>query len=70
MITFPPNPIPVVTELGDGYVLYIESGSQLENDCWTVVLCEGGVVWHFLTSQVKVFSNATYGIKKPRTSQG
>lgn len=58
------TPIPVVTEHGDGYALYVESGGLLENDCWCVVLCDGGVVRHYLSNQIKVFANATYEINK------
>lgn len=64
MIAFPPFPIPVVTPLGDGYVVYIESNPTWENDCITVALCEGGQWRHFTTDQIKSFHNSTYGIKK------
>ena len=65
MIVFPPNPIPVIVENDkDGYVLYIESSGMLENDIGTVVLCEGGHVRHYNTSQLRVHRNATMNIEK------
>jgi len=64
MITFSPSPTPVVTELGEGYLLYVESSGQWENDIWTIVMCDSGAVKHFNTSQVKIHHNATFDIKK------
>lgn len=63
MIVFAPNPIPVVTPLGEGYVVYIESNPVWENDCVTVALCEGGQWRHFNSSQIKSCKNLTYDIK-------
>lgn len=57
-------PIPCVTELGDGLILYIKSNGFLENDEVTVVLLEDGSVKHFTTAQIKIFHNETYSIKK------
>lgn len=64
MITFSPSPIPVITELGEGYLLYVESSGQWENDVWTIVMRESGSVKHFNTSQIKIHKNATFDIKK------
>lgn len=58
------NPIPVVTEHGDGYAIYVQSSGLFENDVFTVVLCEGGLVRHYNTSQIKIHHNETFGIKK------
>lgn len=58
------KPIPVVTEHGDGYAIYVESGGQFENDIWTCVLCNGGTIRHYNTSQIKIHHNATFEIKK------
>lgn len=57
-------PIPCVTELGDGLILYIKSNGFLENDEVTVVLLEDGSVKHFTTAQIKIYHNETYSIKK------
>lgn len=65
MISWCPNPIPVIVE-GDkeAYVVYVESGGMLENDIWTCVHCDGGIVRHYTTEQVKVYQNLTFDIKK------
>lgn len=64
MITFSPYPIPVITPLGEGYLLYVQSSEMHENDVWTICLCDGGDVRHFNTSQVKIFKNSTFGINE------
>lgn len=58
------KPIPVVTPMGDGYAVYVESSGMYENDVWTVCMCEDGSIKHFNTSQLKMWQNATFGIKK------
>lgn len=64
-ISYPPYPIPVVVEDGkDGYTLYIESGGQYENDIWTVVHKDGGIVRHYNSSQIRVLKNSTFDITK------
>jgi hypothetical protein len=35
-----------------------------ENDTWCVVLCDGGIVRHYTTSQIRVHFNATFGIRR------
>lgn len=65
MIKFCPYPIPVVVEGDkDGYVLYVESSKMLENDVWTIVHCDGGIIRHYTTDQVRVHQNLTFGIRK------
>jgi len=59
------NPIPVIVEEGkEGFALYVRDGDQWNNDVWCVVLCEGGIVRHYLSNQLKVQFNATYSISK------
>jgi hypothetical protein len=58
------NPIPVITDLGDGYIIYVTSGGTFENDIFTVVLEDGGTIRHFRSDQVKVHQNLTFDIKK------
>ena len=59
------NPIPVVVEENkEGYAIYVTSGGTFENDIWCVVLCEGGIVRHYLSAQVRVHNNMTFEIKK------
>ena len=57
------NPMPVVTPLGDGYAIYMRDGGSFENDIWTVVIEEEGKIFHFRTDQIKMYKNATLGIK-------
>lgn len=56
------NPIPVVTEFGKGYALYVRDGGTFENDIWAVVLCAGGKILHFRSDQIKVHVNKTFDI--------
>jgi len=62
MITFVDRPIPVITPLGDGYILYITASGFLENDEITVVLENGGEIKHFTSDQGRIWKNATYKI--------
>lgn len=58
------NPIPVITIDGkEGYVWYVQTGGQWENDIYTVVLCEGGIIRHFLSNQIFIYYNSTFEIK-------
>lgn len=59
------KPIPVIVE-GDkeGYALYVTDSGMLENDIWCVVLCEGGIVRHYLSDQIRIHKNSTFNIKK------
>jgi len=58
------NPIPVIVE-GDkeGYAIYVTNGGTWENDIWCVVHCEGGIVRHYMSDQIKMYKNGTFGIK-------
>lgn len=64
-IAFFPDPVPVVTPLGDGYAIYVKANGMFENDEVTVALKEGGQWRHFSSSDIKSYHNSTYGIKKP-----
>jgi hypothetical protein len=59
------KPIPVVVE-GDkeGYALYVTESGILENDIWCVVLCDGGIVRHYRSDQIRIYKNETFDIKK------
>jgi hypothetical protein len=56
------NPIPVITEFGEGYALYVTNGGTLENDIWAVVSCSDGSVKHFRSDQIKIHKNGTFDI--------
>lgn len=59
------TPIPVVVEGSkEGYAIYVTNGGTFENDIWCVVLCEGGVVRHYRTDQIKIHNNATLDLTK------
>lgn len=58
------HPIPCVTPLGDGYLLYVTPSGFLENDELTVILKADGRLRHFTTADVRIYFNATYGIEK------
>ena len=59
------NPIPVVVEGNkDGYAIYVTNSGTFENDVWCVVLCDGGHVRHYCRDQIRIYTNATFGIKK------
>lgn len=59
------KPIPVVVEENkDGYALYVSDSGILENDVWCIVLCDGGIVRHYTTDQIRIFHNATFTITK------
>jgi hypothetical protein len=61
------NPIPVVVEDNkDGYAIYVRDSGTFENDVWCVVHCDTGIVRHYLTDQIKIYANATFGIKKEK----
>jgi len=59
------KPIPVIVEENkDGYAIYVSNGGTLENDIWCVVHCDGGIVRHYRSDQIKIHANATFGISK------
>jgi hypothetical protein len=59
------KPIPVVVEGNkNGYALYVSNSGMLENDIWCVILCDGGLVRHYKSNQIKIFVNETFNIKK------
>ena len=59
------KPIPVVVEGDkDGYALYVTDSGMLENDIWCVVLCNGGIVRHYRSDQIRIHKNETFDIKK------
>jgi len=57
------NPIPVIVEDNkEGYVWYVRDGGQFENDIFCVVLCDGGIVRHYRSDQIRVHKNGTFDI--------
>jgi len=64
-------PVPIVSPLGSGYILYVKSNGYLEEDEFTCVMQKDGSIKHFTSSQIKIWKNATYKIEKneQQTSQ-
>lgn len=58
------KPIPVIVEDKEGYAIYVQSSGMFENDIWCVCLCEGGIIRHYNTGQVKIRKNSTFNINK------
>jgi hypothetical protein len=64
MIEFAPYPIPVVTPLGNGYLVYVKSNNLWEDDEVCVAMEDTGTWRHFVSGDIKSWQNGTYGIKK------
>jgi hypothetical protein len=69
MIVFCDMPIMCVVKdeegnVHDGYLLYVESGGTHSNDIWTIIHCNGGIIRHYSTKQVRISKNLTFDIKK------
>lgn len=61
------KPIPVVVEdTKEGYAIYVTNGGTFENDIWCVVLCDGGIVRHYRSDQIKIYYNGTFDILKTK----
>ena len=59
------NPIPVIVETNkEGLAIYVTNGGTFENDIWCVVLCEGGIVRHYRSDQIRIHQNGTFDIEK------
>ena len=61
------NPIPVIVEgTKDGYAIYVTNGGTFENDIWCIVICDGGIVRHYRSDQIRIHYNATFDILKTK----
>lgn len=59
------KPIPVLVENDkEGYAIYVTNSGMFENDIWCVVHCEGGLVRHYRSDQIKIHFNGTFDINK------
>ena len=59
------NPIPVVVESDKkGYAIYVRDSGTFENDIWCVALCDGGIVRHYRSDQIRIHYNATFCVSK------
>lgn len=59
------NPIPVIVEeTKESYAIYVTNSGTFENDVWCVVHCDGGIVRHYMSDQIKIHYNSTFDINK------
>lgn len=63
------NPIPCTTPIGDAYIIYVKSNGMFENDEFCCVMVENGDLKHFLSCDIKIWFNNTYGIKKQKNNE-
>lgn len=57
------NPIPVQTEIGYGWLMYVRDGGTWSNDIFAVVMEKDGMIRHMRTDQFKVLQNNTFDIE-------
>lgn len=57
------NPIPVSTDIGYGWLMYVRDGGTFSNDIFAVVLEQDGIIRHMRTDQFKVLQNPTFDIQ-------
>jgi len=62
------NPLPVNTELGGGYILYVRDAGTFSNDVYAIVCERDGRIRHFTSDQFVMLENPTFDIKNfPKT---
>ena len=59
------NPIPVRTDIGYGWMMYVRDGGTWSNDIFAIVLEHDGIIRHMRTDQFKVLQNPTFDIANP-----
>lgn len=57
------NPMPVETDLGYGWLIYVRDGGSFSNDIFAVVLDKDGVIRHMRTEQFRLLRNDTLDIR-------
>jgi len=62
------NPIPVSTDIGYGWLMYVRDGGTWSNDIFAIVLEQDGVIRHMRTDQFKVLQNPTFDITNEQTN--
>jgi hypothetical protein len=56
------NPIPVQTDIGYGWMMYVRDGGTWSNDIFAIVLEKDGVIRHMRTDQFRILRNDTFDI--------
>ena len=62
------NPVPVSTDIGYGWLMYVRDGGTWSNDIFAIVLEKDGVIRHMRTDQFKVLRNDTFDISNEQTN--
>jgi hypothetical protein len=62
------NPVPVSTDIGYGWLMYVRDGGTWSNDIFAIVLEQDGVIRHMRTDQFKVLRNDTFDISNEQTN--
>ena len=62
------NPIPVSTDIGYGWLMYVRDGGTWSNDIFAVVLEQDGIIRHMRTDQFKILRNDTFDITNEQTN--
>lgn len=63
------TPIPVIVEGSkEGYAIYVTDSGAFENDLWCVAHCNGGVVRHYRSDQIRIHASGTFGILKEQNN--
>lgn len=57
------NPVPVKTDIGYGWLMYVRDGGTFANDVFAVVLEKDGIIRHFRSEQFCVLQNPTFDIQ-------
>jgi hypothetical protein len=57
------NPVPVKTDIGYGWLMYVRDGGTFSNDIFAVVMEKDGVIRHMRTDQFAVLQNNTFDIQ-------
>jgi hypothetical protein len=57
------NPIPVKTDIGYGWLMYVRDGGTWSNDIFAVVMEKDGVIRHMRTDQFAILQNNTFDIQ-------
>jgi hypothetical protein len=58
------NPVPVKTDIGYGWLMYVRDGGTFANDVFAVVMEKDGGIRHFRTEQFAVLPNPTFDIQE------
>ncbi len=57
------NPVPVKTDIGYGWLMYVRDGGTFANDVFAVVMEKDGGIRHFRSEQFTLLPNPTFDIE-------